>query len=189
MILEGAELIHAYTSGKLVFQSALAGDAIAGGSYVDFVIPDVTAPPDSVWYNTARLDGSGAGPGIIAFYTFQAPQEGDATITCLLADLRDSDNNQTLPECHGGVIHILGPVPAMTGEQRPAIVTQRDAEPIRAARHGTIAGTAVAVLLDVLEVRQDKVDRIAAHSRASHAIGLLFLVLSHNRFMTHPAIG
>jgi hypothetical protein len=109
--LEGAELIHGYTPGRLVFQSALAGDAIAGGAYVDFVLPDITAPPDSVWYNTARLDGSGAGPGIIVFYTFHAAQEGDATISCLLADLRDSDNNQTLADCHGGVIHILGPVP------------------------------------------------------------------------------
>jgi hypothetical protein len=110
--LKGAELIHGYTSGKMQFLSALAGDAIAGGPYVDFVIPDVTAPPDSVWYNTARLVGTGSGPGIIVFYTFETLLEGDANIACLFADLRDSQNNQSLPECHGGVIHILGPVPA-----------------------------------------------------------------------------
>ena len=92
--------------------SALAGDAIAGDSYVDFVIPDSTTPADSVWYNTARLVGTGSGPGIIVFYTFQTLLEGDANIACLFADLRDSQNNRTLPECHGGVIHILGPVPA-----------------------------------------------------------------------------
>ena len=110
--LKGVETIHGYTPGKLLFQSALAGDAISGDSYVDFVLPEVEMPPDSVWYNAARLVGSGAGPGIVVFLTFDAEQEGDATISCLFADLRDSQNNQTLPECHGGVVHILGPVPA-----------------------------------------------------------------------------
>lgn len=111
--LKGAELIHGYTSGRLSFVSAQAGDALTGatGSVSEFVLPDVTAPADSVWYNGARLDGTGAGPGVVIFLAFATHTEGNATIDCLTSDLRDSANAPLAPSCAGALVHVIGPVP------------------------------------------------------------------------------
>jgi hypothetical protein len=114
--LKGAQLIHGFTSSRLLFQGAVAGGALRGaGSVFEQVLPDVASPVDSVWLDAARLDGSGAGPGVIAFYTFKTTATGDAHVTCLFVDLRDSLNQATLPACAGGVIHISGPVPSRAG--------------------------------------------------------------------------
>jgi hypothetical protein len=32
---------------------------------------------------------------------------------CQLVDFRDSNNNRTLPNCVGGMVHVVGPVPAL----------------------------------------------------------------------------
>ncbi len=111
--LKGADLIYGYTPGRLTFTSAQVGDAIVGlsGSVVDFVLPDVTAPPDSVWYDAARLTGTGSGPGVVAFLRFASHTQGNATVNCLSSDLRDSNNAQLAPSCAGALIHIIGPVP------------------------------------------------------------------------------
>lgn len=111
--LKGCDLIWGYTSARLDFLASQAGDVIAGGgSYFDFVLPDVAAPADSVWYDAALLAGSSAGPGNIVFLKFKATLLGDALVSCLFADLRDSNNQSTLPACTGGVIHILDATPS-----------------------------------------------------------------------------
>jgi hypothetical protein len=112
--LKGCDLIWGYSSPVLSFLAVQAGDAIAGGggSYFDVVLPDVTAPADSVWYNAAVLTGSGSGPGVIVLLKFKAIAVGTGAVSCLFADLRDSNNTSTHPACSGGVVHVLGPVPA-----------------------------------------------------------------------------
>src|SRR5690242_19840339 len=47
--LKGADLIYGYTPIRVTFASAQVGGAIEGfgGSVFEFVLPDVTAPPDS----------------------------------------------------------------------------------------------------------------------------------------------
>ena len=111
--LEGCDLIWGYSGPVLSFLAAQAGDALAGGGggYFDAVLPDVTAPADSVWYNGAALTGSGSGPGVIVFLKFKAIAAGTGAVSCLFADLRDSNNASTYPACSGGVVHVLGPVP------------------------------------------------------------------------------
>lgn len=112
--LKGADLIYGYTPGRLTFTSAQIGDALAGigGATFEFVLPDVTAPADSVWYDAARLSGTGSGPGVVAFLKFATHTQGNATVNCLMNDLRDSVNNELPAPCSGALIHILGPVPA-----------------------------------------------------------------------------
>lgn len=111
--LKGADLIYGYTPGRLTFTAAQVGGALAGlgGSTFDFVLPDVTAPADSVWYDAARLTGTGSGPGVVAFLHFGANTQGNATVNCLNMDLRDSANAPLLPACAGALIHVIGPVP------------------------------------------------------------------------------
>lgn len=110
--LKGFQLVYAYTSPRLQFAGAGAGDVLAqgGGAYFDYVLPDV-APPDSVWYDAARLDGTAAGPGLLAFLTFVATSEGFAQIACRRVEFRDSQNQATFPSCLGGLIRVIGPVP------------------------------------------------------------------------------
>jgi hypothetical protein len=110
--LEGAQLIYGFDSAKLALAGASAGDVFSGapGGYVEFLIPDVTAPVDSVWYEAAVLTGSTAGPGILAFLCFTATAEGDAVVACKRLDIRDSLNQQTLVPCSDATIHVVGPV-------------------------------------------------------------------------------
>jgi hypothetical protein len=111
--LKGADLVYGYTPGRLTFAGSVMGDAFAsgGGDAFEFTYPDVQAPPDSVWYNTARLTGTGSGPGVIVFLTFNTHLDGNANINCLNADLRNSANTPLLPSCAGALVHIIGPVP------------------------------------------------------------------------------
>lgn len=111
--LKGCDLIYGFTNTRLLFLGRLAGDVIAGpsGSYVDFLLPDVTAPQDSVWYNAARLSGTGSGAGVVVFLTFKATAIGNANLLCLNADLRDSSNQMLAHTCTNGLVHIVGPTP------------------------------------------------------------------------------
>lgn len=111
--LKGADLIYGYTTPRLSFITASVGGAISGvgGATFDFVLPDVTAPADSVWYDAARLSGTGSGPGVVAFFTFATHSQGNATVNCLFTDLRDSANQPLVPSCAGALIHVIGPVP------------------------------------------------------------------------------
>lgn len=113
--LKGATLVYGYTAGRLSFTSAQVGDALAGlgGGTFDFQYPDITAPADSVWYDAARLLGTGSGPGVVAFLTFDTHTQGNATIDCLDIDLRDSANAPLLPTCAGALVHVIGPVPVL----------------------------------------------------------------------------
>jgi hypothetical protein len=114
--LKGTRLIHGFTASRLLFQGAAAGGAVRGsGSVFEQLLPDVASPVDSVAFDMARLDGSGSGPGVLAFYTFKTTATGDANVVCEFVDLRDSFNQPTLPACAGGVIHISGPVPVSAG--------------------------------------------------------------------------
>jgi hypothetical protein len=112
--LEGVQLIYSFDSAKIGLQSVSAGDVLTGapGGFFEVLNPDITAPVDSVWYDAAILSGNSSGPGIIAFFCFQALAEGDAAIVCRRVDLRDSLNQQTLPPCSDAVIHIVGPTAA-----------------------------------------------------------------------------
>jgi hypothetical protein len=112
--LKGFQTIHAYDPGRLAFLSASPGDVLTqpGQPFSAFVVPDVSAPDDSVWYDAAMLSGSSQGPGILVFHTFTALAEGDCPVVCRGADFRDSFNAQTLPACLDGMVHIIGPVPA-----------------------------------------------------------------------------
>ncbi len=111
--LKGADLIYGYTPARLTFTSAQVGDALTGlgGAIFDTVLPDVTAPPDSVWYDAARLTGTGSGPGVVAFLEFGTHSQGNATVNCLFIDLRDSANAPLSSSCAGALIHVIGPVP------------------------------------------------------------------------------
>lgn len=110
--LKGSQLIYRFDAARLLFQGASAGGAILGpGTVFDQVLPDVASPADSVWYDVARLDGTGSGPGVIAFFTFKTTATGNANVICEFVDVRDSFNQSTLPPCSGAVIRISGPVP------------------------------------------------------------------------------
>ena len=113
--LKGADLIYGYTPGRLTFTAAQVGGAIQGfgGSVFEFVLPDVTAPADTAWYDAARLSGTGSGPGVVVFFTFLTHTQGNATLDCLFADLRNSANAPLSPTCAGALIHVIGPVPAL----------------------------------------------------------------------------
>ena len=115
--LKGFETIHAFDASRITLLGADPGDVLTspGGAFSAFLVPDVSAPADSAWYDAAILDGSSAGPGILAFLRFHADAVGDAAITCRLADFRDSNNARTLAACEGAVVHVAGPVPARRG--------------------------------------------------------------------------
>jgi hypothetical protein len=106
--LKGCDLVWSYTPSHLQFLSAQAADVLGGGgSYFDYLLPDITAPADSVWYDAAVLTGTGAGPGNIVFLKFKAIATGVGLVNCLSADLRDSQNVSTHPACLGGMVRIL----------------------------------------------------------------------------------
>jgi hypothetical protein len=112
--LKGFETIHSFDASKLQLTGANPGDVLtsSGNPYSAFLVPDSAPPPDSAWYDAAMLVGSSAGPGILVFLNFNAVSVGDCPIVCQLVDFRDSNNNRTLPNCVGGMVHIVGPVPA-----------------------------------------------------------------------------
>jgi hypothetical protein len=112
--LKGLQTAWAYPPTRLQLQSMTAGNVLtdAGGDWFEFVLPDVVAPADTAWMDAAMLDGSTQGPGVVAYLQFKALIEGDAPIACAFAEMRDSFNVSLAPTCAGGVVHVLGPVPA-----------------------------------------------------------------------------
>jgi hypothetical protein len=79
----------------------------------DLRIPAVDSLLDSLWVDCAQLRGSTSGPGVLIYFNFKAVATGICPIDCLLVDFRDSMNNQTLPGCVGGIVHVESPVPAV----------------------------------------------------------------------------
>ncbi len=105
--LKGCALVYRYSPEILQLVGAEAGAVLAGGIYVDFLRPDV-APPDSILYDAARLDGTAAGPGVLACFRLRAAAEGDAALECGAADLRDSLNRTLETDCAGALVHVRG---------------------------------------------------------------------------------
>lgn len=112
--LKAYELIFRYGSTALQYLGPAAGDVLTGSGqpYTMLSLADVIAPPDTAGVDCAQLVGSTSGPGVLVYFQFKAIATGDPTIDCLEVDFRDSHNNQTLPTCAGGVVHVTGPVPA-----------------------------------------------------------------------------
>lgn len=112
--LKGLQTAYGYPAPRLQLQSMSAGNVLtdAGGDWFAYVLPDVSAPADTAWMDAAMLDGSTSGPGVVAYLQFKALTEGDAVLTCVLAEMRNSLNVSLGPLCYGGVVHILGPVAA-----------------------------------------------------------------------------
>ena len=110
--IKGVSLNWRYAAPRLAFVSAHAGDVIGQpGGFVEFVVPDLVAPPDSVGYDAAVLVGTGSGPGVLVFLRFTANSVGNASVDCVSADARDSHNGLTQPPCTSSTIHVVGPVP------------------------------------------------------------------------------
>jgi hypothetical protein len=106
--LKGFKLIFPYDATRLLLLSATEGEVLTspGGAYAAFLIPDVSAPADTFWYDAAMLEGATAGPGVLVYARFRALASGDAAIVCGSVDFRDSFNQQTFPACAGAVVHI-----------------------------------------------------------------------------------
>lgn len=111
--LKGYQLIHSFDSVHLASYQVRPGDVLTGaaGSYAAFPLPDASAPTDSTWLDAAMLTGSTSGPGVIEYLDFIALATGTATVVCEHVELRDSNNAWTYPDCQGGVVRIVGPVP------------------------------------------------------------------------------
>lgn len=111
--LKGFQTAWSFSATRLQLQAMTAGNVLtdAGGDWFAFVLPNVAAPTDTAWMDGAMLDGSTQGPGVAAYLQFKALIEGDATIACAIAEMRDSFNVSLAPACFGGVVHVIGPVP------------------------------------------------------------------------------
>lgn len=112
--LKGCELVHAFDAGRLGLVSEVAGDVFTGTGrdFAGFNRPDVVAPVDSTTLDAAMLDGSTAGPGVVAYLEFTALHSGDAPVSCAFVQFRNSLNAITLPDCTGAIVHVSGPVSA-----------------------------------------------------------------------------
>ena len=112
--LKGYQLVHTFDSARLASLAVLAGDVLTGTgrTYAAYSVPMVTVPPDSTWLDAAMLDGSTAAPGVLGYLVFKARAIGVANIHCEHVELRDSANASTLPDCAGGVVHIVAATPA-----------------------------------------------------------------------------
>ena len=111
--LKGFELIFSFDASKLRLLGVDPGTVLtrSGSPFSAFLVPDVP-PADTIRYDAAMLVGSSSGPGVLAFFRFQAVAEGVSPVGCVLVDFRDSNNVQTLPDCVGGSVSITGPTPA-----------------------------------------------------------------------------
>jgi hypothetical protein len=112
--LKGYELIFQYDPTIVQLLGALPGDVLTGDGDPFFatLVPDVSAPADSAWFDAAMLTGSTQGPGVLVYYHFKALAVGVSPLDCRRVDYRDSNNVQTLPSCTGGVIRVVGVTPA-----------------------------------------------------------------------------
>ncbi len=108
--LKGWQLIYTYPPTRLRFDGATEGEVLTSGGLGLMFVRDDVAPHDSLWLDCARLQGSTAGPGVLAYLHFTALQAGLAPIECASVDFRDSANAMLFPGCGGGLVHVLGPV-------------------------------------------------------------------------------
>ena len=111
--LKAYSLVFHYGSPEIQLLDATAGDILTGSGY-DYTVqtvPDEVAPPDTAWADCAQLGGSTSGPGVMLYFRFRANVVGNSPIDCLDVDLRDSLNNVTIPNCVGGMVHIIGATP------------------------------------------------------------------------------
>ena len=108
--LKAFELRYSFDPTKLRFVGADAGDVLTGTgrAYTGYAVVTAGAGADSILYDAAMLEGSTAGPGILVSFRFKALAVGDTPIQCQTADFRDSSNEVTLPDCAGGLVHIVG---------------------------------------------------------------------------------
>ncbi len=112
--LKGFDLLFSFDPARLQFLGADAGDVLTGTGrlYADYTLVANGAVADTVLYDAAMLDGATAGPGVLVSFRFKALAVGDAQIQCVRVDFRDSNNVATLPDCTGGVVHVLTATPA-----------------------------------------------------------------------------
>ncbi len=110
--LKGYQLIFEFDPTIVQLLGAAPGNVLTDspGAWFGALVPDVVAPPDSAWYDAARLDGATAGPGVLVYFHFKALQEGVSPVACRHVDYRDSNNAQTLPGCTSGQIRVIGAV-------------------------------------------------------------------------------
>jgi hypothetical protein len=110
--LKAYELVHHY-GPVLEYDGSVAGDVLTGSGspYTVNDVPDVAAPADTAEVDCAQLLTSTSGPGVLIYYKFKALAVGVSPIDCLSVDFRNSHNDQTLPDCVGGVVHVTAPVP------------------------------------------------------------------------------
>lgn len=108
--LKGYQLIFEFDPTIVQLLGALPGNVLTDspGAYFGTLVPDVVAPPDSAWYDAAKLTGASAGPGVLVYFHFRALQEGVSPVACRHVDYRDSNNVQTLPGCTSGQIRVVG---------------------------------------------------------------------------------
>ncbi len=126
--LKGFDLVHTHDPAVLGFAGAGPGDVLtaSGRSYFSYLLPDVSAPTDSVWYDAAMLQGGTSGPGILMFVHYTANAIGDSYIHCLMAELRDSFNASLGAACADGVVHVTSrPVPTLRSSWGTVKLTYR----------------------------------------------------------------
>jgi hypothetical protein len=122
--LKAYHLYYDFASATITSSGVDPGDVLtgAGGTFSAFAFPDNTLPTGTILYDAAMLTGTSQGPGILGFFKFHAVAIGTSPIQCVPMDaqnlptpnFRDSGNNQILPACVGGLVHVTGPVPART---------------------------------------------------------------------------
>lgn len=111
--VKGVSLAFQWTPARLQFVQVWPGGVMtSNGEHADFVIPDVAVPADSITFDSAVLQGSGQGPGVVAFIRLQTTALGVATLDCTGAEIRDSQNGVEFPQGTSSIIRILGPVSA-----------------------------------------------------------------------------
>jgi hypothetical protein len=111
--LKGFDLQFTFDPAKLQFLGADPGDVLTGTGrlYADYTLVGHGALADTVLYDAAMLNGATAGPGILVSFRFKALDVGDTPVHCQKVDFRDSNNAITLPDCTGGLVHILKATP------------------------------------------------------------------------------
>lgn len=109
--VKGASLTFEWPPALLHFTQIWPGGVMtSGGEHADFVIPDAVVPADSITFDSAVLQGTGQGPGVLAFIRLQTTALGLATVECNGAEIRDSLNGVEFPQSTSSIIRILGPV-------------------------------------------------------------------------------
>jgi hypothetical protein len=111
--LKGLDLLFSFDPTRLEFLGADAGDVLTGSgrTFTDYTLVAHGAVADSILYDAAMLDGATAGPGILVSFRFRAIAVGNTPIQCQKVDFRDSNNAATLPDCSGGLVHVLSATP------------------------------------------------------------------------------